>query len=100
MPPIFNFRGIRARAGAEIKAAASLCVPTLKCLQCLRIWERSLAMPPGRRWYFEVREKEIHLIRDGEDMETRCGLKYGAIKDLAVSEGRRQTERSQFILVS
>ena len=58
-------------------------------------------MPVGRRWHFEVRGKtEIWIIRAGEAMESLCGLKYGAIKDLTiVKDKKHEGDRTNFIMV-
>ena len=52
-------------------------------------------MPPGRRWHFEVRGRDIVLIRAGEEMESLCGLKYGAIKDITVGKSSKPGERNE-----
>ena len=58
-------------------------------------------MPPGRRWHFEVRGKEIHIIRAGEEMESMCGLRYGAIKDIiTVNDTKYAGDRKQMSMVN
>ena len=59
-------------------------------------------MPPGRRWHFEVRGKEIFVIRAGDEMESLCGLKYGAIKDITIGKDNKKAsggDKNQIILV-
>lgn len=46
-------------------------------------------MPPGRRWHFQVRGREIHLIRTCEEAMSMCGLKYGAIKDITTVKDKK-----------
>ena len=46
--------------------------------------------------------KEIWLIRAGEvnEMESLCGLKYGAIKDITIVRDKKlEGDRNQFIMV-
>ena len=57
-------------------------------------------MPPGRRWHFQVRGREIHLIRAGEEAVSLCGLKYSAIKDITTVKDKKYAgDRNQMILV-
>lgn len=47
-----------------------------------------------------MRGREIHLIRAGEEVESLCGLKYGAIKDITIVKDKKCTgDRNQMILV-
>ena len=55
---------------------------------------------PQRRWHFEVRGREIYLIRAEEEMESRCGIKYGAVKDITIVSDKKQPgDRNQMIMV-
>ena len=54
-----------------------------------------------RRWNFDVRGKSIVVIREGEEITSRCGLRYGPIK--IVTSGREHAKgaaKAQALLVS
>lgn len=52
-----------------------------------------------RRWFFEVRDRRVYLIRDGEDITSFAGLKMGPVKDISIGkEHARGSE--QALLVS
>ena len=48
-------------------------------------------MPTYRRWNFEVRGKDILVIREGEEISSVCGLKFGPIKIVTKVKGAAAT---------
>lgn len=47
-------------------------------------------MPTYRRWNFEVRGKDILVIREGEEISSVCGLKFGPVK--TVTSGKEHVK--------
>ncbi len=52
-----------------------------------------------RRWFFEVRERQVLIIRDGEEITTFAGRKMGPIKDISVGKEHAKGSK-QALLVS
>ena len=59
-------------------------------------------MPVYRRWNFEIRGRDIHVVREGEEISSVCGLRYGPVK--VITSGKEHakgaTAKVQALLVS
>ncbi len=53
-----------------------------------------------RRWFFDVKDRSINLIRDGEEISSFASLKMGAVKAVVTAkEHAKGTRTDQAILV-
>lgn len=56
-----------------------------------------------RRWFFEVRDRKIYLIRNGEELSSFSGMKMGAIMDVTTakehsnSKGPKEADNSLLV---
>ena len=42
--------------------------------------------PRQRRWFLEVRDRKIYLLRNGEELSSFSGMKMGAIMDVTIGK--------------
>ena len=69
-----------------------------------RLADRSRATatrPRQRRWFLEVRERKVYLVREGEELSSFSGMKMGAIMDVSIgkehSKGRQEADNALMV---
>lgn len=70
-----------------------------------RLGDRSRKTPRQRRWFLEVRDRKIYLLRNGEDLSSFSAMKMGAIMDVTTgkehcSKGAKDVDNINALLVS